>query len=152
MDDYHLQSCSLCHDGCLHSVLWSALSGPVGWNPCSAVVVCPARCITRLLHSASSITPLSTDNEQLARSGTNCLENLAVSVGKQFLPDSWDRVCHCIRDIYLASVPHQLLSWKPDDNTMRRYVYNTLKCLVCLVSIHFLGRIPPYRLGQHEVL
>ncbi len=61
------------------------------------------------------------DNEQLARSGTNCLENLAVSVGNQFIPDTWNQVCQCIRDIYLASVPHELLSWKHDENAMRRY-------------------------------
>ena len=60
------------------------------------------------------------DNEQLARSGTNCLENLAVSVGKQFFPDTWNRICQCIRDIYLASIPHQLLSWKPDGNFISR--------------------------------
>ena len=60
------------------------------------------------------------DNEQLARSGTNCLENFAVSVGRQFFPDTWDKVCYCARDIFLASVPHQLLTWKPDENMLGR--------------------------------
>jgi brefeldin A-inhibited guanine nucleotide-exchange protein len=67
------------------------------------------------------MNPVLLDNEQLARSGTNCLENLAVSVGKQFFPETWDEVCQCVRNIYLVSVPHQLLLWKPDDNAMRRY-------------------------------
>lgn len=45
-----------------------------------------------------------------------------MSVGKQFFPDTWDKVCQCVRDIYLSSVPHQLISWKPDDTMMSRYV------------------------------
>ena len=68
---------------------------------------------------------LSPDNEQLARSGSNCLENLAVSVGKQFFPDTWDKVCKCARDIFTNSIPHQLLTWKPDDNQLERS-YSTL--------------------------
>ena len=68
---------------------------------------------------------LSPDNEQLARSGSNCLENLAVSVGKQFFPDTWDKVCKCARDIFTNSIPHQLLTWKPDDNQLGRS-YSTL--------------------------
>ena len=68
---------------------------------------------------------LSPDNEQLARSGSNCLENLAVSVGKQFFPDTWDKVCKCARDIFTHSVPDQLLTWKPDDNLLGRS-YSTL--------------------------
>lgn len=68
---------------------------------------------------------LLTDNEQLARSGSNCLENLAISVGKQFFPDTWDKVCQCARDIFTASIPHQLLTWKPDDTHLGRS-YSTL--------------------------
>ena len=68
---------------------------------------------------------LSPDNEQLARSGSNCLENLAVSVGKQFFPDTWDKVCKCARDIFTNSIPYQLLTWKPDDNPLGRS-YSTL--------------------------
>ena len=60
------------------------------------------------------------DNEQLARSGTNCLENLSLTSGKQFFPDTWDKVCYCARDIFLASIPSQLLTWKPDESALRR--------------------------------
>ena len=67
-----------------------------------------------------SLHPPLPDNEQLARSGTNCLETFAVSVGKQFFPDTWDKVCYCARDIFLASTPHQLISWKPDENMLGR--------------------------------
>ena len=60
-----------------------------------------------------------TGNEQLARSGSNCLENLIVSTGKQFFPDMWDRVCNCISDIFTASLPTELLTWKPPERLYR---------------------------------
>ncbi|XP_046860801.1 brefeldin A-inhibited guanine nucleotide-exchange protein 2-like [Xenia sp. Carnegie-2017] len=31
------------------------------------------------------------DNEQLARSGTNCLENLVISIGNTFSEDVWEK-------------------------------------------------------------
>ena len=40
----------------------------------------------------SLVVSAHTDNEQLARSGTNCLENLVISVGEQFTGDIWDKV------------------------------------------------------------
>jgi len=58
-------------------------------------------------------------NEQLARSGSNCLENLIVSTGKQFFPDMWDRVCDCIGDIFVASMPNELLTWTPPERLYR---------------------------------
>ena len=61
----------------------------------------------------------SAGNEQLARSGSNCLENLIVSTGKQFFPDMWDRVCDCISDIFTASLPTELLTWKPPERLYR---------------------------------
>ena len=65
------------------------------------------------------------DNEQLARSGTNCLENLSVSVGTHFNLETWDKVVQCAKDIFTLSLPHQLLSWQPDETLMRRS-YSTL--------------------------
>lgn len=58
------------------------------------------------------------DNEQLARSGTNCLENLVVSNGSQFSSDMWQRACRCIRDIFTSTVPSELLTWRPEVHTM----------------------------------
>ena len=55
----------------------------------------------------------------MARSGSNCLENLIVSTGKQFFPDMWDRVCNCISDIFTASLPTELLTWKPPERLYR---------------------------------
>ena len=66
----------------------------------------------------SSILSCSTDNEQLARSGTNCLENLVVSNGSQFSSDMWQRACRCIRDIFTSTVPSELLTWRPEVHTI----------------------------------
>uniref|UniRef100_A0A8C2SG23 SEC7 domain-containing protein n=1 Tax=Capra hircus TaxID=9925 RepID=A0A8C2SG23_CAPHI len=53
------------------------------------------------------------DNEQLARSGTNCLENLVISNGEKFSPDVWDKTCNCMLDIFKTTIPHVLLTWRP---------------------------------------
>ncbi|XP_052264736.1 brefeldin A-inhibited guanine nucleotide-exchange protein 1-like isoform X3 [Dreissena polymorpha] len=55
------------------------------------------------------------DNEQLARSGTNCLENLVISNGNKFTSAAWDSTCTCMLDIFKNTIPHKLLVWKPDD-------------------------------------
>ena len=65
------------------------------------------------------------DNEQLARSGTNCLENLAIAVGRQLFPETWDKVCQCARNIFVAALPEQLLIWQPDESFLTRS-YSTL--------------------------
>uniref|UniRef100_A0A8C2FYY2 ADP-ribosylation factor guanine nucleotide-exchange factor 2 (brefeldin A-inhibited) n=1 Tax=Cyprinus carpio TaxID=7962 RepID=A0A8C2FYY2_CYPCA len=53
------------------------------------------------------------DNEQLARSGTNCLENLVILNGEKFSPDVWDVTCACMLDIFQTTSPHALLTWRP---------------------------------------
>ncbi|XP_028406357.1 brefeldin A-inhibited guanine nucleotide-exchange protein 1-like [Dendronephthya gigantea] len=55
------------------------------------------------------------DNEQLARSGTNCLENLVVSNGNKFSEEVWEQTCQCVKTIFQSTIPHQLLTWKPAD-------------------------------------
>ena len=74
--------------------------------------------ISFYLFPLSSILFCSPDNEQLARSGTNCLENLVVSNGSQFSSDMWQRACRCIRDIFTSTVPSELLTWRPEVHTM----------------------------------
>ncbi|XP_055601135.1 brefeldin A-inhibited guanine nucleotide-exchange protein 1 [Uranotaenia lowii] len=54
------------------------------------------------------------NNEQLARSGTNCLENLVISNGLKFDEETWDNTCRCMLDIFNSTLPNELLSWKPD--------------------------------------
>lgn len=56
------------------------------------------------------------DNEQLAKSGTNCLENLVISNGAKFEAQTWDATCSCILDIFKHTLPEELMTWKPDGN------------------------------------
>ncbi|MBN3299867.1 BIG2 protein, partial [Amia calva] len=53
------------------------------------------------------------DNEQLARSGTNCLENLVILNGEKFSPEVWEQTCHCMLEIFQSTSPHGLLTWRP---------------------------------------
>ncbi|KAM9436118.1 brefeldin A-inhibited guanine nucleotide-exchange protein 1 isoform 3-T3 [Clarias gariepinus] len=53
------------------------------------------------------------DNEQLARSGTNCLENVVILNGEKFTAEIWDKTCNCMLDIFKTTIPHALLTWKP---------------------------------------
>uniref|UniRef100_A0AAX7UZS7 SEC7 domain-containing protein n=1 Tax=Astatotilapia calliptera TaxID=8154 RepID=A0AAX7UZS7_ASTCA len=45
------------------------------------------------------------DNEQLARSGTNCLENLVILNGEKFSPEVWDITCSCMLEIFQNTSP-----------------------------------------------
>lgn len=56
------------------------------------------------------------DNEQLARSGTNCLENFVISNGVKFNEKVWAKTCECIVDVFSYIQPNDLLTWKPDKN------------------------------------
>lgn len=47
------------------------------------------------------------DNEQLARSGTNCLENLVISNGVKFSEAVWEETCQCIVKIFHTTIPNQ---------------------------------------------
>ncbi|XP_067620339.1 LOW QUALITY PROTEIN: brefeldin A-inhibited guanine nucleotide-exchange protein 1 [Eurosta solidaginis] len=58
-------------------------------------------------------------NEQLARSGTNCLENLVISNGFKFNESTWDKTCQCILDIFNATLPTELLTWRPSSHQMQ---------------------------------
>ncbi|XP_075439890.1 brefeldin A-inhibited guanine nucleotide-exchange protein 1 isoform X2 [Ascaphus truei] len=52
------------------------------------------------------------DNEQLARSGTNCLENVVILNGEKFTLEIWDKTGNCMLDIFKTTIPHVLLTWK----------------------------------------
>ena len=56
-------------------------------------------------------------NEQLARSGTNCLENLVNSNGHKFDELMWERTCQCTLDIFNSTIPSALLTWRPEATT-----------------------------------
>ncbi|XP_055916532.1 brefeldin A-inhibited guanine nucleotide-exchange protein 1 [Eupeodes corollae] len=49
------------------------------------------------------------NNEQLARSGTNCLENLVISNGFKFTPEIWDNTCTCMLEIFKSTLQNELL-------------------------------------------
>ncbi|KAM9751790.1 LOW QUALITY PROTEIN: brefeldin A-inhibited guanine nucleotide-exchange protein 2 [Menidia menidia] len=53
------------------------------------------------------------DNEQLARSGTNCLENLVILNGEKFSPQVWNITCSCMLEIFQNASPQALLTWRP---------------------------------------
>ncbi|KAK3864361.1 hypothetical protein Pcinc_029956 [Petrolisthes cinctipes] len=53
------------------------------------------------------------DNEQLARSGTNCLENLVISNGCKLSVVTWNKTCQCLLDIFNSTLPHDLITWRP---------------------------------------
>ena len=71
----------------------------------------------KLCKSNKSFFKNLSDNEQLARSGVNCLENLVVSNGKKFTPEVWSKTTQCIRLIFESSVPNNLMQWKPENYT-----------------------------------
>uniref|UniRef100_A0A8C3JAL4 ADP ribosylation factor guanine nucleotide exchange factor 1 n=1 Tax=Calidris pygmaea TaxID=425635 RepID=A0A8C3JAL4_9CHAR len=50
------------------------------------------------------------DNEQLARSGTNCLENVVILNGEKFTLEIWDKTCTCMLDIFKTTIPHKLFA------------------------------------------
>jgi len=64
------------------------------------------------------------DNEQLARSGTNCLENLVISNGTKFSVNTWSETCNCIEDIFRDTVPH-------------RFVLQS-RCTLCCLNLNAL--------------
>ncbi|XP_061695916.1 brefeldin A-inhibited guanine nucleotide-exchange protein 2 isoform X2 [Syngnathoides biaculeatus] len=53
------------------------------------------------------------DNEQLARSGTNCLESLVILNGEKFSPEVWNITCSCMMEIFRNTSPQVLLTWRP---------------------------------------
>uniref|UniRef100_A0A8C7T7C7 ARF guanine nucleotide exchange factor 1 n=1 Tax=Oncorhynchus mykiss TaxID=8022 RepID=A0A8C7T7C7_ONCMY len=85
------------------------------------------------------------DNEQLARSGTNCLENVVILNGEKFTPETWDKTCNCMLDIFKTTIPHALLTWRPagaegdpmtpQDISDRQLCFSTLCSLFVCVCV-----------------
>uniref|UniRef100_A0A8C7JD07 ARF guanine nucleotide exchange factor 1 n=1 Tax=Oncorhynchus kisutch TaxID=8019 RepID=A0A8C7JD07_ONCKI len=77
------------------------------------------------------------DNEQLARSGTNCLENVVILNGEKFSPEIWDKTCNCMLDIFKTTIPHALLTWRPaggEGELMPQYDLSNLVGLMLVCS------------------
>jgi brefeldin A-inhibited guanine nucleotide-exchange protein len=47
------------------------------------------------------------DNEQLARSGTNCFENFIISNGVKFSQDVWKKTCLALAEIFKFTLPYR---------------------------------------------
>uniref|UniRef100_A0A131YT42 Brefeldin A-inhibited guanine nucleotide-exchange protein n=1 Tax=Rhipicephalus appendiculatus TaxID=34631 RepID=A0A131YT42_RHIAP len=97
------------------------------------------------------------DNKQLARSGTNCLENLVISNGTKFNTETWDKTCQCMLDIFRTTLPATLLTWKPnkdgsanqeavssqdetDTRSKDEVLFNSLK-IKCVVQLELIQTI-----------
>jgi brefeldin A-inhibited guanine nucleotide-exchange protein len=102
----------------------------------SMLSACLFRCVTQ-------------ENEQLARSGVNCLENLVISNGPKLEEATWERICCCINDIFHLTLPQSLLVWNPnaaaqnDELKDTHRLFNSLlvQCLVQLELIHTIDNI-----------
>uniref|UniRef100_A0A4W6BK87 ARF guanine nucleotide exchange factor 2 n=1 Tax=Lates calcarifer TaxID=8187 RepID=A0A4W6BK87_LATCA len=86
------------------------------------------------------------DNEQLARSGTNCLENLVILNGEKFSPEVWNITCSCMLEIFQNTSPHALLTWRPagQDEEIRLFAGLLIKCVVQLELIQTIDNIVFY--------
>jgi len=89
------------------------------------------------------------ENEQLARSGVNCFENLVISNGPKLDDVTWSRICCCINDIFMLTLPNDLLTWNPNvaaqtdelKDTQRLFNCMLVQCIVQLELIHTIDNI-----------
>uniref|UniRef100_A0A665VSJ2 ADP-ribosylation factor guanine nucleotide-exchange factor 2 (brefeldin A-inhibited) n=1 Tax=Echeneis naucrates TaxID=173247 RepID=A0A665VSJ2_ECHNA len=94
------------------------------------------------------------DNEQLARSGTNCLENLVILNGEKFSPEVWNITCSCMLEIFQNTSPHTCV---PNTYASLMYVFCApgvsdqklfagllIKCVVQLELIQTIDNIVFY--------
>uniref|UniRef100_A0A667Z9P2 ARF guanine nucleotide exchange factor 2 n=1 Tax=Myripristis murdjan TaxID=586833 RepID=A0A667Z9P2_9TELE len=92
------------------------------------------------------------DNEQLARSGTNCLENLVILNGEKFSPEVWDITCSCMLEIFQNTSPHALLTCNGLDEAsdflalsdQKLFAGLLIKCVVQLELIQTIDNIVFY--------
>ena len=59
-----------------------------------------------------------------------------VSNGSRFTSDMWEKTCKCIQDIFTATGPYELLTWKPDQNTVGPHTPDT-------TPLRSPSRVPP---------
>uniref|UniRef100_A0A3B5LM56 ADP ribosylation factor guanine nucleotide exchange factor 1 n=1 Tax=Xiphophorus couchianus TaxID=32473 RepID=A0A3B5LM56_9TELE len=80
------------------------------------------------------------DNEQLARSGTNCLENVVILNGEKFSAETWDKTCNCMLDIFKTTIPH---ASRTSTKIQEQRLFSALliKCVVQLELIQTIDNI-----------
>uniref|UniRef100_A0A672PNB5 Brefeldin A-inhibited guanine nucleotide-exchange protein 1-like n=1 Tax=Sinocyclocheilus grahami TaxID=75366 RepID=A0A672PNB5_SINGR len=100
------------------------------------------------------------DNEQLARSGTNCLENVVILNGEKFNAETWDKTCNCMLDIFKTTIPHMLLTWRPagtegdhvtqldsDKQLVCKYDFQTVTQNILTISWSVVHFVFPYAIS-----
>ncbi|CAF3751735.1 unnamed protein product [Rotaria sp. Silwood1] len=60
---------------------------------------------------------INQNNEQLAKSGTNCLENFVIACGQHFTQNIWEKFCTCILEVFHSTLPEMLLTWRPESDS-----------------------------------
>ena len=66
------------------------------------------------------------DNEQLAKSTLNCLENFLISCGKQFNEAIWDKSCACLLQIFRSTLPEKFVLFDFDSSPIIFFVFRLL--------------------------
>uniref|UniRef100_A0A9J8D203 ARF guanine nucleotide exchange factor 1 n=1 Tax=Cyprinus carpio carpio TaxID=630221 RepID=A0A9J8D203_CYPCA len=74
------------------------------------------------------------DNEQLARSGTNCLENVVILNGEKFNPETWDKTCNSGHFVFPYAI-------SPEVQEQRLFAALLIKCVVQLELIQTIDNI-----------
>lgn len=79
----------------------------------------------------------------------NCFENLVISNGPKLDDVTWSRICCCINDIFMLTLPNDLLTWNPNvaaqtdelKDTQRLFNCMLVQCIVQLELIHTIDNI-----------
>lgn len=79
------------------------------------------------------------DNKQLAKSGTNCLENFVVSNGQKFNAELWVKTCNCVVSMFEASAPNKLLTWNEGEEKL--FPILRIQCTVQMEVIQSVDNI-----------
>uniref|UniRef100_A0A673HR42 Brefeldin A-inhibited guanine nucleotide-exchange protein 1-like n=1 Tax=Sinocyclocheilus rhinocerous TaxID=307959 RepID=A0A673HR42_9TELE len=74
------------------------------------------------------------DNEQLARSGTNCLENVVILNGEKFNAETWDKTCNSGHFVFPYAI-------SPEVQEQRLFAALLIKCVVQLELIQTIDNI-----------
>lgn len=79
----------------------------------------------------------SIDNEQLARSGTNCLENLVILNGEKFSPEVWQITCSCMLEIFQNTSPHAWVSALSKSENVNETACESFHWDFCLIDCNW---------------
>jgi len=87
------------------------------------------------------------ENEQLARSGVNCFENLVISNGHLFDHNTWELTCEKAIQIFTIVSPNKLLTWDPnrshDQKELKRlqlFCILTSEMIECIDNFLFMPK------------